>query len=95
MSRPALLTVSGAEAGAVWQSNRNIRPISSGSPVGTRNLPQPTARRRTVRSLPAFIEPQLAKIRGEAPSGTGWDHEIKLDGYRLQIFRPQPIRDET
>ena len=80
------ITTLGAEAGAVWQSNRNIRPTSSVSPVSTsRILPKPAAKSRTVRSLPAFIEPQLAKSVAKPPSGTGWGHEIKLDGYRMQM----------
>jgi bifunctional non-homologous end joining protein LigD len=34
--------------------------------------------------LPAFILPQLATQASEAPRGTGWVHELKLDGYRIQ-----------
>ena len=33
--------------------------------------------------LPAFVEPQLATLVSDAPSGDGWLHEIKLDGYRM------------
>jgi bifunctional non-homologous end joining protein LigD len=33
--------------------------------------------------LPRFVEPQLALLRDEAPAGDGWEHEIKLDGYRM------------
>lgn len=33
--------------------------------------------------LPRFIEPQLALLWQEAPSGDRWVHEIKYDGYRL------------
>lgn len=35
-------------------------------------------------AMPDFIEPQLATLRAEAPSGDRWIHEIKFDGYRLQ-----------
>jgi bifunctional non-homologous end joining protein LigD len=35
-------------------------------------------------AMPGFIEPQLATLRAEAPSGDRWIHEIKFDGYRLQ-----------
>jgi len=34
---------------------------------------------------PAFIDPQLATLVEYPPSSAGWVHEIKLDGYRLQI----------
>jgi bifunctional non-homologous end joining protein LigD len=35
--------------------------------------------------LPDFIEPQLCKSLDRPPSGPGWAHEIKFDGYRLQL----------
>ena len=35
--------------------------------------------------LPAFVEPSLPTAVENAPSGTGWVHEIKYDGYRTQI----------
>jgi DNA ligase D-like protein (predicted ligase) len=35
------------------------------------------------KSPPAWIRPQLALLVKEAPSGPGWLHEIKYDGYRL------------
>ena len=37
------------------------------------------------KPLPAFIEPCLATLRANVPAGGKWVHEIKWDGYRLQI----------
>jgi bifunctional non-homologous end joining protein LigD len=37
--------------------------------------------------LPAFIEPCLATVRDKVPSGEAWLHEIKFDGYRLQLHK--------
>jgi bifunctional non-homologous end joining protein LigD len=34
--------------------------------------------------LPGFIAPELALQSATAPSGSGWLHELKLDGYRIQ-----------
>jgi len=34
--------------------------------------------------LPQFIAPELALQATTPPSGTGWVHELKLDGYRIQ-----------
>src|SRR5262245_23511876 len=34
--------------------------------------------------LPDFVLPSLATLRAEAPSGPGWIHEVKFDGYRIQ-----------
>ena len=33
--------------------------------------------------LPGFVSPQLATLEEKPPSGDGWFHELKLDGYRL------------
>jgi bifunctional non-homologous end joining protein LigD len=35
--------------------------------------------------IPAFVAPQLAKLVDRPPGGEGWAHELKLDGYRLQL----------
>jgi len=35
--------------------------------------------------MPGFIKPQLATLRSKAPVGPQWLHEIKFDGYRVQI----------
>jgi bifunctional non-homologous end joining protein LigD len=35
--------------------------------------------------LPDFIPPQLTIQTREAPRGEGWVHELKLDGYRIQV----------
>jgi bifunctional non-homologous end joining protein LigD len=35
--------------------------------------------------LPDFIKPQLCESVDRPPDGPGWAHEIKIDGYRLQL----------
>ena len=35
--------------------------------------------------MPGFIKPQLATLKAKAPSGDQWLHEIKFDGYRIQV----------
>jgi bifunctional non-homologous end joining protein LigD len=35
--------------------------------------------------FPSFVEPALASAIDKVPSGTLWVHEIKLDGYRVQV----------
>ena len=35
--------------------------------------------------MPGFIKPQLATLKAKAPSGEQWLHEIKFDGYRVQV----------
>lgn len=36
-------------------------------------------------SFPGFIKPVLASVVEKVPSGTRWLHEIKFDGYRVQL----------
>ncbi len=38
-------------------------------------------------NLPTFIPPQLALQAETPPSSTGWLHELKLDGYRIQAHK--------
>ena len=35
--------------------------------------------------FPGFIEPALATSIEKVPSGGRWIHEIKFDGYRVQV----------
>ncbi|MGX1050858.1 bifunctional non-homologous end joining protein LigD [Bradyrhizobium japonicum] len=35
--------------------------------------------------MPGFIKPQLTTLRTKAPQGEQWLHEIKYDGYRVQV----------
>jgi bifunctional non-homologous end joining protein LigD len=65
-------------AGAVWQSNQK----GGGK---TAVAPESKARPKKVKSIPSFIEPQLAKLVEQPTSEPGWVHEVKFDGYRLQL----------
>jgi bifunctional non-homologous end joining protein LigD len=46
---------------------------------------QSKPRAAKVGPLPGFVPPQLAASVDRPPSGAGWAHEIKFDGYRLQL----------
>jgi bifunctional non-homologous end joining protein LigD len=39
----------------------------------------------TKAPIPDFIEPALATSIDKVPSGERWVHEIKFDGYRVQL----------
>ena len=56
----------------VWRSNR-------GGQKGGR------AKRKASKAPPPFEEPQLATLVDDVPSGEGWLHEYKYDGYRLLL----------
>jgi bifunctional non-homologous end joining protein LigD len=54
-----------------------------------RRAPAKSARASRVRAeraeIPEFVEPQLCRLVKRAPSGPGWGHEVKFDGYRMQL----------
>ena len=43
------------------------------------------SRGRPRNAPPAFIHPYRPTVAERPPSGHGWAHELKHDGYRLQI----------
>jgi bifunctional non-homologous end joining protein LigD len=81
-------TDAGADKDARERPRAHARSRSSARRTRTRPavLPDvsalPGARRA---ALPAFVEPQLATLVDRAPTGDAWLHEIKLDGYRIQM----------
>jgi bifunctional non-homologous end joining protein LigD len=36
-------------------------------------------------AFPGFVAPALASSIGKVPSGDRWIHEVKFDGYRVQL----------
>ncbi len=64
-------------AGAVWNSKDSAE----------KNAPKKAkaVQPKKVGTMPDFVEPQLCKLVERAPSGAGWAHEVKFDGYRLQL----------
>jgi bifunctional non-homologous end joining protein LigD len=65
-------------------SGRHLEAIAA----GTGKAPTPfMARTRTTAraAMPRFIKPQLCTLVDRATSEPGWAHEIKFDGYRMQL----------
>src|SRR5262245_57062505 len=74
------------KANAVWRSNRHdpaLLEVSAPAP----SLDQSRVRtpRKAAGPMPDFIAPQLCEPVVRPPSGQDWLHEIKLDGYRMQL----------
>jgi bifunctional non-homologous end joining protein LigD len=72
----------------VWHSKKNRResaPAASREPMAAgaapRRLPDVPGARPA--ALPKFVPPELATLVDQAPSGEGWLHEMKYDGYRI------------
>jgi bifunctional non-homologous end joining protein LigD len=71
----------GLEADAVWDSNNGLAAKRQKAGIGRSKKPASS----TAASVPNFIPPQLCETLARPPSGEGWVHEIKFDGYRIQM----------
>jgi len=77
----------------VWNSNREEKrsgPVLVKRPAAKQKKATPRdwakdLRGATKEKLPKFIDPQLATLAKSPPAGQRWVHELKLDGYRIQI----------
>jgi len=77
----------------VWQSSRAQdqqqasipKPAKTHRPETLRPISLPSLKSVPTESFPGFINPQLARQTTSPPGGDGWIHELKLDGYRIQI----------
>jgi bifunctional non-homologous end joining protein LigD len=88
--KPFMTAKSGrAKADAVWNSNRgdaaaaraeNKKPTSAKA-----RAPAKPPKGKKVAALPDFVAPELCISVDRPPGGEGWCHEIKFDGYRVQL----------
>lgn len=69
-------------------------PRANEKPTIGRNLDLGDLLKRAPKeAMPGFISPQLAQMATRPPEGDDWLHELKLDGYRIQLhFRKESLR---
>ena len=74
-----------ADADAVWDSNRG----HAADERAAKSAKPPPHRKRVARpsavKMPDFVAPQLCATLSRPPVGANWVHEIKFDGYRVQL----------
>jgi bifunctional non-homologous end joining protein LigD len=63
------------------KSQRQYAPNATARIIASKLLDRKKSRK------PDFIEPSLATLRDRIPAGESWLHEIKFDGYRLQLHK--------
>ena len=80
--KPFMLAT-GTGANAVWHSNRQDGKAPDNAPPTPERRDGPIG--KAIDRMPDFVEPQLTRLVDRPPSGNGWAHEIKLDGYRIQM----------
>jgi bifunctional non-homologous end joining protein LigD len=72
------------KADAVWHSNRGEAAKARAKDRAKGKAAAP-AQPRQVADMPDFVAPQLCTSVDRPPAGEGWCHEIKFDGYRVQL----------
>ncbi len=71
---------------AVWHSKPARGATSAERKPRTQAKAAPRKRAiRATSTMPGFIPPELCKLVERAPDGAEWGHEVKLDGYRMQM----------
>ncbi|APO71019.1 ATP-dependent DNA ligase protein (plasmid) [Rhizobium gallicum] len=77
--KPFIVAGGDVQADAVWDSHQGLAADERKSDV--------RAGKASVSpvDLPDFIAPQLCQTLERPPVGKGWIHEIKFDGYRIQM----------
>jgi bifunctional non-homologous end joining protein LigD len=73
-----------ASADAVWNSNRGDAAEARAENKIATSLAAPV-RGKKVAAMADFVAPQLCTSVDRPPDGEAWCHEIKFDGYRVQL----------
>lgn len=76
-----------ADPNAVWNSSQSLaaeKRMEKAAFVEKKRAPAKTSSKSPAK-LPDFIVPQLCESVERPPAGKGWVHEIKFDGYRVQL----------
>ncbi|WP_445344456.1 DNA polymerase ligase N-terminal domain-containing protein [Aliirhizobium terrae] len=89
--QPFMTTGGAVEADAVWDSSEG--PAAEERAAGVKTTAGLKKAKSNAKSeqrapsmpMPDFIAPQLCETLQRPPSPQGWVHEIKFDGYRIQM----------
>jgi bifunctional non-homologous end joining protein LigD len=73
-----------AKADAVWHSNRG-EAAEARAQSKKAVIPAKLAKATKVDAMPEFVGFELCTPVERPPNGAGWAHEIKFDGYRVQM----------
>lgn len=76
---PFMMATGEVEADAVWDSKHGLAADER------RKKGHKEVATSTTADLPDFIPPQLCETLERPPAGKNWLHEIKFDGYRIQM----------
>ena len=76
-----------AKADAVWNSNRGdaAQARAAAQKGASKPVAAKPAKGAKAAAMPDFVAPQLCASVDRPPGGDGWCHEVKFDGYRVQL----------
>jgi bifunctional non-homologous end joining protein LigD len=94
--KPFMLAKGGkGKADAVWHSNRGTAAEARAKSKTSIARPTPATvakdskakkgKAEKIATIPDFVAPQLCASVERPPNSDGWCHEIKFDGYRVQL----------
>ncbi len=88
--KPFMTTGGTVEADAVWDSSEGLAAEERAEGVKTtaglkKSKSNAKSKQRARSTMPDFIAPQLCETLQRPPAAKGWIHEIKFDGYRIQM----------
>jgi bifunctional non-homologous end joining protein LigD len=79
------ITRKGGAAKAVWNTDKGDSEASAVAASPKASFPPSPIKGKGWKTPPSFIEPQLTRAVDRPPLGADWAHEIKFDGYRIQL----------
>ncbi|UVC10479.1 DNA ligase D [Rhizobium sp. TH2] len=80
--KPFMIQNGNVTADAVWDSNKGL---AADERAADARASKKAPNKNQSTPLPDFIPPQLCETLARPPSADGWLHEIKFDGYRIQM----------
>jgi bifunctional non-homologous end joining protein LigD len=86
--KPFMTAKSGrGKADAVWNSNRGdaAEARAENNKVAPAQASAKPAKASKAGAMPDFVAPELCMLVDRPPDAAGWCHEIKFDGYRVQL----------
>ncbi len=84
--KKAAKTTPSTKAKATARARKTAAAAKTAKATRTRPSKKKTSdERETKTAMPAFIAPELCKLVERPPAADGWAHEIKFDGYRIQM----------
>jgi bifunctional non-homologous end joining protein LigD len=87
--KPFMMAKSGSKSGAVkadavWHSNRGDAAEARATKSKDKNKKAAPSKGKKA-AMPDFVAPELCTLVDRPPNSEGWCHEIKFDGYRVQL----------